>query len=524
MDFQLYEGLKNFITNDWKVLPGHLDSKLRMQIRNKHHLFNVKNDGKLYFGPREDRMVIREDEFDKTMKEAHDNGGHFGIEKVYDKLKIDHYWPEMIHHIDKYIRGCDVCQKRKGKEKPHEPLHPIKANRPFELIGIDCVGPLPETDNKNKYIIVMTDYFTKWPEAAAVQDIKATTIAKFLYDFVFSRYGTPEKIITDQGTSFDNQLVDALLQIMGTQHTMTTAYHPQTNGQTEKFNGTLCNTIAKHMIKEGGSWDQWINTVLWEYRTQPHSSTKHRPDIMLYGWPMQNPYTIERRQKKGEEPIELTYEQHRELISDKLYRVHNEAKQNVEKAQERQKTQYDKKVKPIKYKIGQKVLLFNERKENKFDQKWLGPYYIQAAFDNGTYALSDMESGEIIEISVNSKRLKEYHDKPAYIPKTIIIEDTQRLKELEERTKQVQRRSNRMGEVVREEAEAEYRQMKRLEKQIEDRERQRRLNETNRMREIARESQRKNDERISQRLRSQIPKRLVTRKDREALIVLQTDN
>ncbi len=169
-------------------------------------------------------------------------------------------------------------------------------------------------------------------------------------------------------------------------------------------------------------------------------------------------------------------------------------------------------------------MLFNERKENKFDQKWLGPYYIQSAFDNGTYTLSDMESGEIIEISVNSKRLKEYHDKPAYIPKTIIIEDTQRLKELEERTKQVQRRSNRIGEVVREEAEAEYRQMKRLEKQIEDRERQRRLNETNRMREIARESQRKNDERISQRLRSQIPKRLVTRKDREALIVLQTDN
>src|SRR5437763_10375256 len=135
-----------------------------------------------------------------------------------------------------------------------------------------------------------------------------------------------------------------------------------------------------------------------------------------------------------------------------------------------------------------------------------------------------MESGEIIEISVNSKRLKEYHDKPAYIPKTIIIEDTQRLKELEERTKQAQCRSNRMGEVVREEAEAEYRQMKRIEKQIEDQERQRRLNETNRMREIDRKVQRKNDECISQRLRSQLPQRLIRRQDREALIMLQTDN
>src|SRR5437773_802768 len=86
MNFQLYEGLKNFINNNREVLPGHLDSKLRMQIRNKHHLFNVKNDGKLYFGPREDRMVVREDEFDKTMKEAHDNGGHFGREKVYHKM------------------------------------------------------------------------------------------------------------------------------------------------------------------------------------------------------------------------------------------------------------------------------------------------------------------------------------------------------------------------------------------------------------------------------------------------------
>ena len=531
MEFSLYEGIKYFIKNGRDKLPKKIesDTKLAKQIRNMSHLYTIKDDGLLYFGPRQDREVVREDEFEEVMAEAHDNGGHFGETQTYEKLKPDFYWPNMIEHIHRYVSSCDVCQKRSTRTVPHEPLHPIKVNRPFQMIGVDCVGPLPETQRKNKYIIVMTDYFTKWPEAEAVQNIQASTIADFIYRTIYCRHGAPEKIVTDQGSSFVNYLVTALLEVIGTRHTLTTSYHPQTNGLTEKFNGTLCNTIAKLMLTKGDTWDHWIDTALLKYRTTPHSTTKHRPDMMLYGRPMQTPFTIERRLKKNEEPIEITYDQHEELITNTLNKVHTEARQNIDNAQERQKKQYDKRVKPLTYKVGQKVLLHNERKKDKFDQNWIGPYYIQSTYDNGTYALSDIESGRIVELSVNSKRLKEYHEKPAYEPKAVVIQDEQRIKELEERTNVIKRRTVKpTGEIIRQEAEEEYNQMKKIEQQIKERQEKIRKNkqllEENRMRELARESQRKNDERINQTLRKQLPQRLITRKDREALLIKQLNN
>ena len=139
-----------------------------------------------------------------------------------------------------------------------------------------------------------------------------------------------------------------------------------------------------------------------------------------------------------------------------------------------------------------------------------------------------MESGEIIEISVNSKRLKEYHEKPAYVPKAVVIQDKQRIRELEERTNVIKRRTVKpTGEIIRQEAEEEYNQIKKIEQQIKERQEKIRKNkqllEENRMSELARESQKKNDERINQTLRKQLPQRLIRRKDREALIVKQSN-
>ena len=89
MEFSLYEGIKYFIKNGRDKLPKKIesDTKLAKQIRNMSHLYTIKNDGLLYFGPRQDREVVREDEFEEVMAEAHDNGGHFGETQTYEKLK-----------------------------------------------------------------------------------------------------------------------------------------------------------------------------------------------------------------------------------------------------------------------------------------------------------------------------------------------------------------------------------------------------------------------------------------------------
>src|ERR1700752_5098539 len=114
----------------------------------------VKNNGT--------REVVIRHELLRILKRSHDDplGGHFGIKKIYEKLKMRYYWKGMIEDIKKYVGSCDICQRYKAGEKGEE-LHPIKVNKIFERVGIDIVGPLPETGRKNKYIIVAVEYLTK---------------------------------------------------------------------------------------------------------------------------------------------------------------------------------------------------------------------------------------------------------------------------------------------------------------------------------------------------------------------------
>ena len=89
--------------------------------------------------------------------------------------------------------------------------------------------------------------------------IKTSTIAEFIHNDVITRHGTPKTILTDQGSSFRNEVVDSLCKVMGIKYALTSAYHPQTNGLTERFNATLCEMIAKFILEQGGEWNQWIS-------------------------------------------------------------------------------------------------------------------------------------------------------------------------------------------------------------------------------------------------------------------------
>ena len=107
-------------------------------------------------------------------------GAHQGIENTYQKFKERYYWPGMRNAVKHYIKGCDECQRR-GQPSRKEPLIPIKIGEPFHRVGIDIKGPLPITKEKNRYIIVAMDYLTKWPEAKATPEAKASDVAKFLH-------------------------------------------------------------------------------------------------------------------------------------------------------------------------------------------------------------------------------------------------------------------------------------------------------------------------------------------------------
>jgi len=374
--------------------------------------------------PSEPLKVIKETELESILHNLHGNilTGHFGIEATYNRARSRYYWPNQYKTIVEHIKSCDTCQ-RQGAPVPHEELHPIPVGQPFDRVGIDIVGPLSITGQGNRYIVVATEYLTKWPEAKALKDTKATTIAKFIYEDIICRHGCPKVLLSDQGTPFVNELVDSLCKLMTVHHRLSAAYHPQTNGLTERFNKTLCNTLAKYVSDYGDTWDTFLESALFAYRSLQNHTTKHSPFKLLYGREGRLPIDIQDTKQATSETLDQQLQQHIRFITDDLQQIRLEARQNIGKAQEKQKYYHDQGIKPQKFNIGDKVLLYESAKAkvhgDKFREKWTGPYYIHNIVAPGAYKLRTMDD-KVLKKAVNTDRLKKYYERPIWEP-TIII-------------------------------------------------------------------------------------------------------
>ena len=183
-----------------------------------------------------------------------------------------------------FLASCDECQWNNHLRKVPAVLHPISPpDSSFKQFGINLVGPLQKTKpDEYRYVIVLTDYLTKWPETEAIKNKEASTVAKFISKAV-CRYSDTKVIITDQGREFCNVVNDDICRCLGIDHRRTTACHPQSNGQTERYNQTLCNSLVKYLNDEQDNWDDFIDPVLLAYQTSVHKSTKKTSYFLAFG-------------------------------------------------------------------------------------------------------------------------------------------------------------------------------------------------------------------------------------------------
>eukprot|EP00731_Ephydatia_muelleri_P032369 Em0023g876a len=190
-------------------------------IRKRSKNFSLSHDDVLLYvgGKNEDARVVLFTEEDRTkaFSECHasKSGGHQGRDRTEDKLR-HYYWPHMHLDIRHWVTECDSCQRTNHSIKaPHLPLQPIPITGLWNLWGVDLIGPLTLTPRGNRYIIVATDYFSKWPEAAPLQNKEATTVAHFMYS-LYCRFGASD-IITDQGREFINEVKDNITKAQNSQ-------------------------------------------------------------------------------------------------------------------------------------------------------------------------------------------------------------------------------------------------------------------------------------------------------------------
>ena len=148
---------------------------------------------------------------------------------------------------------------------------------------MDILGELPESTSNNKYILVVSDYFTKWVEAYALPDQTAQTVADVLVRDFICRFGAPTYLHSDQGENFESHLLKEVCQLLGIKKTRTTAYHPQCDGQVERFNRTLLQMLKTVGNEEQDDWDEHLEYVVAAYRHSHHESTGYSAFYMMYG-------------------------------------------------------------------------------------------------------------------------------------------------------------------------------------------------------------------------------------------------
>ena len=272
-------------------------------------------------------------------------------------------------------------------------------SEPFSRIAMDIVGPLPRSSKGHKYILVICDYATRYPEAVPLRTCDAEAVAEELGK-LFSRVGIPREILTDQGTNFTSQLLAELYRLLNVHSIRTTPYHPQTDGLVERFNQTLKAMLRRTVTEEGKDWDRLLPYLLFAYREVPQASTGFSPFELLYGRAVRGPLDVIKATWKADERSNESVVSYVLCIQDRLTKMAELVKDNLEKAQETQKKWYDLNARERSFELGEKVLVLLPTSTNKLLAQWQGPYEVVKKINKVIYQ---------VEMLNKRKRLRNFH-------------------------------------------------------------------------------------------------------------------
>ena len=248
--------------------------------KNKNAL--TEHRGKVYY--KQSRYLPSARVRPQIITEAHKV--HQGITKTRLRIAEYFWWPHWTTQVESFIRQCSICDySDRTKKTPHAPLKPVPLpHRPWDKIALDLKGPI--AGSKYKYLLVIMDYYSKWPEVIGVKTITAINIINKLKQ-LFSRYGIPKVVVSDNGTQFVAKETSMFFEQLKIQHHKVALYAPHQNGLVERFNKILAERIAESK-KMGWNLDQTLQAVLFHYRSTPHVTTNISPFEAFFGRKMRN--------------------------------------------------------------------------------------------------------------------------------------------------------------------------------------------------------------------------------------------
>ena len=338
-----------------------------------------------------------EEQIPQILKESHDFplSGHCGYHRMFKRIREKYRWPKMRQDIKNYIKNCKSCQVNKtSRRKNKAPMEITSTSRqPFERLALDICGPFPITEEGNRFVLTMQDDLTKFSHAVSLPNHEAITIADSLIDFI-TMFGIPQRILSDQGTEFMSDVIKHVTKVLKMKHSISSAYHPQTNGALERSHSTLKDYLKHYITPKQHDWDKYISIAMFCYNTHIHSSTKFTPYELVFGVKPRIPSTL-----TSAPEFRYTYDAYHHQLQHRLQRSHEIARENLINMKEKSKIRYDQSSTSHKFQIGDFVYLQNEQTKKGLSKK-LSPTY------TGPHEIIETHETPNVTLKIGKKHVK----------------------------------------------------------------------------------------------------------------------
>jgi hypothetical protein len=354
----------------------------------KYKCFHQDAEGVLWF---DNRLVVPKDRQlrKEIMDEAHRSkfSIHPGSNKMYRDLKQNFWWTRMKREIARYVAECDTCQRIKASHlRVAGQLQPLLIpSWKWEDVSMDFVVGLPTTSQHHDSIWVIVDRLTKSAHFIPVHTTyKAKKYAEIYLERVVCLHGIPKTIVSDRGAPFVSRFWEQLQELLGTKLLRSTAYHPQTDGQTERVNQILEDLLKACVLHFDKSWDQCLALAEFSYNNSYQTSLRMAPFEALYGHRCRTPLSWS---QPGERAIYGP-----DLVTEAEKKVQI-VQQNLKAAQNRQKSYADHRRRALQFEIGDYVYLRVSptkgtqrfRVKGKLAPRYVGPYKITERCEQVAY-------------------------------------------------------------------------------------------------------------------------------------------
>jgi hypothetical protein len=433
------------------IVEGYASEK---DVVVKHNL--LPNPNGLYY--KDDCIFVPEKCVDTVIRLGHDSpfAGHFGLRKTLALVKRNYWWPSMKESIKTYLDGCPVCQRSKSlTTKPQGLLQPLPIpERRWSSISMDFITCLPKTVNNKDSILVFVDRFSKMVHFLPVEEsIDARGFARCFIDGVVKLHGFPKEIICDRDPKFRAAFTQTFMEMCGVELKMSTSFHPQTDGQTERTNRTLEQYLRCFIDVDMLDWEEWLPLAEFSMNNAWQETIQCTPFEMNFGQHPRTPLDLNpdiAGADGGSTGHLRSREPKAERLKAKIDRLLKKARSSYEQARSRQKQFADNhRRKEDTFSVGSRVLLSTKKitlatpGPSKLWPKFIGPFPVLGKIGENAYRL-DLPPHLMIHDVFHVSCLRKFIDGKSVIPPPISVEANHEYeleKVLDSRTVKAGRRS-----------------------------------------------------------------------------------